>query len=373
MRSPLVLLPTLAVLATPVPAHAIIDGTATDVAAVPWTVALVEAGVPAVDGQFCGGTLITPAAVLTAAHCVQGETAEAITVVHSRTRLSDEGEGERVGVRSVHVAPGASGDNVPDIAVLGLTRAVTTVTPVRMAGPADRGLLAAGTTALAAGWGRTSNASQSSSDHLRSGRVRIRSTSLCRDAYGSDYERDVMLCAGGEQDSCNGDSGGPVVVGDGAQAVQVGVVSFGGDRCGDPDAPGVYARVDALRDWIDRAAGVPSTQASDGATGGESSTVGTVPARTRLRIAGITCPGVRCRVVLAVTGAQPHAITVRAQRIARGGRPAVVRTVRATRVANGRWVARVDLPYGAVQLRVSTQRQDGRPAGPSVTERLQVQ
>merc|ERR1712176_944642 len=65
-----------------------------------------------------------------------------------------------------------------------------------------------------------------------------------------------MGCAGKVEgnkvyDSCNGDSGGPIVkYNDGAPDVQVGVVSFG-EGCGNKDYPGVYAKVSAVKGWID--------------------------------------------------------------------------------------------------------------------------
>jgi hypothetical protein len=51
------------------------------------------------------------------------------------------------------------------------------------------------------------------------------------------------------RDACYGDSGGPAFVQDGSgNPVQVGVVSWGIDCYG--TAPGVYARIDAVADWI---------------------------------------------------------------------------------------------------------------------------
>lgn len=58
-----------------------------------------------------------------------------------------------------------------------------------------------------------------------------------------------MLCAGildvGGKDSCQGDTGGPLL----NNNVVVGVISWG-FRCGTPEYPGVTARVSALMDWI---------------------------------------------------------------------------------------------------------------------------
>ena len=59
---------------------------------------------------------------------------------------------------------------------------------------------------------------------------------------------DNMFCAGMKlgKDTCNGDSGGPIVTETG---VQVGVTSWG-DGCADAFSPGVYARISSAMDFI---------------------------------------------------------------------------------------------------------------------------
>jgi secreted trypsin-like serine protease len=67
-----------------------------------------------------------------------------------------------------------------------------------------------------------------------------------------------MVCAGpmaGGQDSCNGDSGGPLLVpdpDDPGSWLQVGITSWGPEGCALPLLPGVYAEVAAARPWIDQ-------------------------------------------------------------------------------------------------------------------------
>lgn len=78
-------------------------------------------------------------------------------------------------------------------------------------------------------------------------------TDVCLKSY-PDRITDRMFCAGdlkGGVGSCNGDSGGPVVM----NGIQYGLVSwsFG---CGEPDYPGVFAKVSSVREWIKEVAGV---------------------------------------------------------------------------------------------------------------------
>lgn len=55
------------------------------------------------------------------------------------------------------------------------------------------------------------------------------------------------FCAGvGEKDSCNGDSGSPII---NQNKIQVGIVSDG-EGCARSDYPGIYTRVSVFSDWI---------------------------------------------------------------------------------------------------------------------------
>ena len=55
-----------------------------------------------------------------------------------------------------------------------------------------------------------------------------------------------------EHDSCNADSGGPLVFKELSSDpwVQVGIFSFRSKNCGSKGFPGVYTKVAAFMDWI---------------------------------------------------------------------------------------------------------------------------
>merc|ERR1712165_133536 len=78
----------------------------------------------------------------------------------------------------------------------------------------------------------------------------------CKNIYGSMAPGGItehMLCAGQKgQDSCMGDSGGPMVRLQGGSYQQIGIVSWG-IGCGKAQFPGVYTRVGFMRSWIDKA------------------------------------------------------------------------------------------------------------------------
>ena len=87
---------------------------------------------------------------------------------------------------------------------------------------------------------------------LRDLKVPAMTNNECRNYYGSDVKNN-MLCAGykeGKKNICYGDSGGPLVKIDGNKHIQVGVVSFVGEKCVGKNSPGGYARVSEEIDWM---------------------------------------------------------------------------------------------------------------------------
>ncbi|MGH0120365.1 UNVERIFIED_CONTAM: hypothetical protein FKN15_067750 [Acipenser sinensis] len=106
-----------------------------------------------------------------------------------------------------------------------------------------------GTKCNVAGWGITKLKGQQS-DKLMEVNVTIIDRQTCNspEYYNHGITRN-MFCAGdikGGKDSCDGDSGGPII----CNSIYSGIVSFGQD-CGLPCKPGVYARfTDEILDWI---------------------------------------------------------------------------------------------------------------------------
>ncbi|MFE0457047.1 S1 family peptidase [Streptomyces sp. NPDC058914] len=213
----------------------IVGGTTTTTTAYPFMMQITDAS----QNQFCGGTLVSPTKVVTAAHCMVGETTGSVRVVGGRTYLDGtNGTVSRVSRIWIHpdYTDAANGD---DVAVLTLSTSMP-YTTASYVSSSQTGVYAAGTTARVLGWGTTSSGG-SSSDQLRTATVPIVSNSSCGSSYGSDFVASDMVCAGytsGGVDTCQGDSGGPLLIG----GVLAGITSWG-EGCAEAGQPGVYTRL----------------------------------------------------------------------------------------------------------------------------------
>lgn len=209
-------------------------------------------------GHFCGGTLVAPDAVITAAHCVEGQTISELTAVVGREDLTTS-DGQRAGVSQIIIHPDYDSHvNDADIAVLLLTDVVNEQ-PIGYLSNANATLAWPGVTATVLGWGTTREGGLTVTN-LREVQVPIVSNQSANASNSYDGQISPTMLPAGQQsggiDSCQGDSGGPLIVRDASDNPQLaGVVSWG-EGCGRANKYGIYSRVSSFAPWIDEILGI---------------------------------------------------------------------------------------------------------------------
>eukprot|EP00112_Aurelia_sp_Birch-Aquarium-sp1_P004750 Seg154.8 transcript_id=Seg154.8/GoldUCD/mRNA.D3Y31 product="Chymotrypsinogen 2" protein_id=Seg154.8/GoldUCD/D3Y31 len=224
----------------------------------PWQILMLYRG-----RTMCGGTLVAPNWVVTAAHCIDGKESQArsFTVrVGEHNSRSNEGSEDNIVVERIFKHPSYDRRVINnDIALLKLSRSARYskyVSPACL--PQQGASVPVGSNCYITGWGKIKHPGNM---HyiLQQGRLPVVSKQTCA-ALNTRISRipitDKMVCAGSGGSSrtggCHGDSGGPFVCQSGGKWFLQGAVSWGSGTCQSSKSYTVFARVAQFRSWIDQ-------------------------------------------------------------------------------------------------------------------------
>lgn len=249
----------------------IVGGLVTHVESQPWTATIF---LPR-NRFLCGGSLIAPCWVLTAAHCFSPSdpipiTAERVTVTLGKSSIkkTDPDREQKFAVEQIILHQDYNdtrGNQIHDIALLKLRSkdgvcAVRTDAVRTVCLPPPLTMLAPGAVCTATGHGKEKFGAWEHSENLKQTEVAIVSQSLCssEDYYGNLITKDMMCAASPDwsTDSCEGDSGGPLTYDVSGRTFLFGIVSWG-DGCAQKNKPGVYTRTTNYNGWIAEKTGLP--------------------------------------------------------------------------------------------------------------------
>jgi len=216
---------------------------------IPWQVSLRRA---ADNFHFCGGSVVGPNHVVSAAHCtvIWNDPSEVVVVAGAHNKVNPDGLEQTVGVSklTVHENYGDPKQFSNDIAMWELSEPLELddrVQPVPLPSLEQQ----SEGHCNVSGWG-TLHSGGETPDVLMVVSVPVVTDTVCKIEYPFSIA-ESMICAGEQgKDSCQGDSGGPMVCYNPDGSGYLGGIVSWGIGCGGLFHPGVYTEVSYFVDWI---------------------------------------------------------------------------------------------------------------------------
>ncbi|XP_067637176.1 collagenase isoform X2 [Eurosta solidaginis] len=231
----------------------IISGTPAALGQFPWQVILK---LDPDDDLLCGGSIIAPTWVLTAAHCTDKQ--QSMFLIFG-TIIFDNPNAVNMTSTQFFEHPNYNPQNLNnDVSLIRLPASLSfskSVQPIQLVPSSYANFNFIGQVAVIAGFGYTDDYNLEFSNLLLYAYVDIISNSECASKLGDSVVISSTLCAKGENGTnmsiCSGDSGGPLVTKSlGGAWMQIGVNSFVAEDMCSEGLPSGYARITSFLGFV---------------------------------------------------------------------------------------------------------------------------